>query len=360
MKLTIDPKLLADTVAWAARALPTRPPIPVLAGLMLAAHDDQLDVSAFDYDMSMRATIPADVAEPGLIVLPGRVLTEIAKALPTTSYVEITADNREAGIRCGRSDYTLPTLPADDYPTLPEPPDPVGSINADQLAAAVAQVAAAAGKDDTLPMLTGVRIDADGGQLTLAATDRYRIAVRDLTWAPNGAPFGHLIPARHLHDITKGLGHGDVQIGVGDGLAAFTTGSRHTTVRLLDDQFIDYRKRISYEPAITATVDAATLAAAIKRVGLVADRTTAIRLAFDREQVLVRAGGADIGRGSETVECALTGDPIEIAFQSQYLLDALGAIDGTAHIGMDGARKPALFRSGDDSYRCLVMSLRVS
>ncbi|NUW45580.1 DNA polymerase III subunit beta [Nonomuraea rhodomycinica] len=360
MKLTIDPKLLADTVAWAARAIPTRPSIPVLSGLLIAAHDDQLDVSAFDYDISVRGTIPADVAEPGLLLLPGRVLAEVAKALPDRAMLNLTATDAEAVLTCGRAEFALPTLPVEDYPTLPELPDTVGSIDADQFAAAVSQVAPAAGRDDTLPMLTGIRVDADGDQLTLAATDRYRIAARDLIWQPNGAPFGQLIPARQLQDIAKGLGHGTVQIGIGDGLTSFTSGNRHTTVRLLDDQFIDYRSRITHEAAINVSVDAAALATAVKRIAIVAERTTAVHLAFDREQVLVRAGAADVGRGNETVGCTLAGNPIQIAFQSQYLLDALNAIDGTARIGMDGTTKPALFRSDDDTYRCLVMSLRVS
>lgn len=210
-------------------------------------------------------------------------------------------------------------------------------------------------------MLTGVRVDADGDRLTLAATDRYRIAVRDITWTPSGAPFGQLIRARQLQDIAKGLSHGDAQIGIGDGLASFTNAGRSTTVRLLDDQFIDYRARTSMDTAITATVDATALAAAIKRVALVADRKApAIHLAWDREQVLVRAGDATTGRGTDTVECKLNGDPIEIAFQAQYLLDALGAIDGPATIGMTGPARPAQFRSEDGTYKCLVMSLRVS
>lgn len=375
MKLTIDPKLLAYLVASTARALPQRPSVPALAGLLLEAADDQLTVSAFDYDISARGTAAADVAEPGRILLPGRLLAEVARALPSESFADITATGTEATIRCGRYDAALLLLPVDDYPTLPQAPEPAGTIDADLLTAAVQQVHPATSNDDTLPMLTGIRFDFDieNARLTLAATDRYRIAVTDTAWTPDTSAWAGdqhrgdnpgisaLIPGRHLHDITKGLGHGPVTIAVNDRLAAFTTDTQQTTVRLLENQFIDYRARTSYDATTTAAVDAAALAAAVKRVGLVADRkTTAIRLAFTVGEVTVRAGGGDIGRGNETVECTLDGDPVEIAFQSNFLLDALNAIDGQATIGMTGDAKPALFSSHGGVHQQLVMALRLS
>ncbi|TDD45419.1 DNA polymerase III subunit beta [Nonomuraea terrae] len=363
MKLSVDPKLLADLVTSTARALPLGPTVPVLSGLLLEADGDTLTVSAFDYDISARGTAPADIAEPGKLLLPGRLLAEVAKALPTTSFAELAATDTEATIRCGRSDFELRTLPVDDYPTLPEPPATAGTIDADTLAVAIGQVHPAAGRDDTLPMLTGIKLDTDAERLTLAATDRYRIAVTDTTWQPaTDASVSALIPGRHLADIAKGLGHGQVSIGLNEHLAAFTTSSTQTTIRLLEEQFIDYRPRVTYDATITATVDAAALAAAVKRVALVADRKTGtgVRLAFTNGEVTVRAGGDDIGRGTEALECALKGDPIEIAFQSQYLLDALGAINGNATIAMVGHSKPALFASADGTHKQLVMSLRLA
>jgi DNA polymerase-3 subunit beta len=364
MKLTIAPGTLANAVAWAARTLPARPSVPVLAGLLIeVAADGNVAVSAFDYDMSATATIDADtVAEPGKILLPGRILAEVTKALPDRSMAELAATDSECTITCGRSDFTLRLMPVDDYPNLPEPPATVGTIDAAALAAAVNQVHPAVGRDDTLPMLTGIRLDTDGEQFTLAATDRYRIAVTDTTWQPVGdTTLNAVIPGRHLHDITKGIGHGPVTIGLNEAMAAFTTADRTTTLRLPENQFIDYRARTTLNPAHTATVDASTLAAAVKRVALVADRKTAgIRLHFTDGEVTVRAGGDDIGRGNETVGCELAGDPIEIAFQSTYLLDALGAIDGQARIGMTGPVKPALFTSQDGNHKQLAMSLRLA
>jgi DNA polymerase-3 subunit beta len=223
------------------------------------------------------------------------------------------------------------------------------------------RVSSLTANDDTLPMLTGIRLDTAGQQLTLAATDRYRIAVTDTTWTPDGdSNLSAMIPGRHLHDTVKGIGHGTVTIGLNDQLASLTTADRQTTVRLLDEQFIDYRPRVTLDASTTATVDAPVLAAAVKRVAIVAERSTAIRLAFTDGQVRVQAGAADVGRGGDTVDCTLDGDPIDIAFQSQYLLDGLTVAGGTVRIGMTEPLKPALISSEDETYRYLVMALRLS
>ncbi|WP_436759388.1 DNA polymerase III subunit beta [Streptosporangium sp. V21-05] len=366
MKLVIDHATLADAVAWAAHALTTRPAVPVLTGLLLDADTDGLVVSAFDYDTSRRVTVAADVAEPGRGLLPGRVLVEIVRPLPKKP-VELTLSGNEVTITCGSAEFGLLTLPIDDYPKLPEPPESVGDVDAHTLAAAVAQVVPAAGKDDTLPMLTGVRLDINDSDLTLAATDRYRIAARTFGWRPSGldAAAGAMIPGRVLADIAKSLPAGTVTLGLTDGLASFTGGGRCTTARLLDPQFIDYNARLKLSDFnVWAEVDAASLISAVKRVSLVAERNTAVRLNWTDGEVLVQAGGGDNGRGAETVAAELDGAPLEIAFQSQFLLDGLNGVDGRARIGMTTGARPALITAADDSdtpaYRYLVMALRLS
>lgn len=365
MKLTIDPKTLAEAVTWAARTLPNRPTAPILAGLHLQADNDgTLTISAFDYDTSARATIQADtVAEPGQTVIPGRILAEVAASLVTSrSMADLAASGNEATITCGTAEFTLQTLPVDDYPTLPQPPEPAGTVDGALFAAAVAQVHVACSSDTTLPMLSGIRVDADGQTLTLAATDRYRIAVRDLPWTPEtGQTLGVLVPGKALHSIAKAVGGQPVTLAFNDSLAAISTPGRQTTVRLLDSQFIDYRARTGIDSTITATVDPQALAAAVKRVALVADRdAAAIRLAFTDGHVRVQAGDGSIGRGGDTVECTLAGEPIDIAFQSNFLLDGLQAIDGPASIGMETPTMPALLASQDRAYQYLAMSLRLS
>ena len=179
MKFRLERDVLADSVAWAARTLPSRPSLPVLAGLVITAEGDHLTLSSFDYEVSARVEVDADVQEPGRALVSGRLLADIARSLPAQP-VTLTSEGTRVVITCGRSSFTLPTLPIEDYPQLPTMPKASGDIEGALFAAAVGQVAIAAGRDDTLPTLTGIRMEVDGGNIVLAATDRYRLAVREL------------------------------------------------------------------------------------------------------------------------------------------------------------------------------------
>jgi len=203
--------------------------------------------------------------------------------------------------------------------------------------------------------------------VAMAATDRYRIAARDFTWRPVSpdAAVSAMVPARVLVEVAKSLRGGEVSVAMGDGVAGFESVGRSTTVRLLDEQFIDYRARLTSDWSIRADVAVGPFVNAIKRVALVAERNTAIRLSFSRGQVLIQAGGGDIGRGTEVVDCELRGDDIQIAFQSQFLLDGLTGIETElARINMESPTRPALIQDvpGDaqPAFRYLVMSLRLT
>ncbi|MBO3750247.1 DNA polymerase III subunit beta [Streptosporangiaceae bacterium NEAU-GS5] len=362
MKFQVNRDVLAEAVAWAARVLPSRPAVPVLSGLLLTA-DDGVQVSAFDYDVSARAVIEADVAEPGRVLIPGRVLAEITRSLANQP-VELVTGGAEAVLTCGSAEFGLLTLPAEDFPSLPPMPPVVGTVGGGVFADAVGQVAPAASRDDSLPMLTGVRVDIDGPAVSMATTDRYRIAARDFLWHPEQPDYqrGVVIPARVLSDVARSLRGGEVTVGLGDSVAGFESLGRTTTVRLLDDQFIDYRARLTGHWPGHADIAVAPLVEAIKRVVLVAERNTAVRLSFTQDgSCLIQAGGGEIGRGAEVVEAVLTGEPLQIAFQPQFLLDGVSAVaTDQLRIYLDSATKPALITddADDPAYRYLVMSLR--
>lgn len=365
MKLSIERDQLADTIGWTARALPIRPAIPVLTGLHIHASHEGVTVSAFGYNTSRRATTPADVAEPGTVVLPGRVLAEVVKSLPA-DMVDITLDRTEVTIRSGRARFTLTTLAVDDYPALPDLPEPTGTVDGQELAAAFTQVAPATSNDDTLPMLTGIRADLTSTSITLAATDRYRIATTTIGWQPGNltGETGLVIPGRPLADTVKGL-TGTATLHLGSGLAAITTEQRTTTIHLLDAQYVDYASRVGTEGHTTwAEIEAAPLVDAVKRVALVAERHAPVRLAFGHHDVAVRAGGGEIGRGSELVDgVTLDGPPLEIAFQPKYLLDGIAHVPGDrVRIGMTTPVKPALITPADPQvpFRYLVMPIHTA
>jgi DNA polymerase III subunit beta len=378
VKFRVERDVLAEAVAWAARSLPARPPVPVLAGLMLDASESGagLVLSSFDYEVSARVEISADISEPGVALVSGRLLADIARSLPDRP-VEVSTDASKVVVTCGSSRFTLLTLPVEDYPALPEMPGASGSLRGDSFAAAVAQVAVAAGRDDTLPVLTGVRLEIEGEKITMAATDRYRLAVRDLAWAPeqSGLEVVALVPARTLSDTAKALSAADkVTVALhsstttGDGLVGFEGAGRRSTSRLLDGEFPKYRSLLPAESAARATVSTSALVESVRRVALVAERNTPIRLSFTAGEVTLEAGTGDEAQASESLDATLDGDDISIAFNPGYLLDGLGALDGSfAELRFTASTRPAVIAgkgaaedTADDTYRYLLMPVRLS
>jgi DNA polymerase-3 subunit beta len=375
MKFRVERDALADAVTWAARSLSARPTIPVLAGLLLSVDGDQLSISGFDLEASTEVDLEVSSGAPGQALVSGRLLADITKALPPHP-VDVTVEGSRLTIACGAARFTLPTMPVEDYPTLPSMPTTAGTVDSAQFATAVSQVAIAAGRDDTLPMLTGVRLEIDGDKLTLAATDRYRLAVRELSWTPNdpSAPAAHvLVPARTLSDAAKSLATSDPMTialsslgGTGEGIIGFS-GRAHgrssrATTRLLDATFPAYRSLLPSEWSSSAEVGVPALVEAVKRVALVADRNAPVRLEFADGSLALSAGGEDEGRAEENLEVTYEGEPITTAFNPQFLLDGLSALSsGTARLLFTASSKPVVLRSDADGsdYTYLIMPVRL-
>jgi len=376
MRFRVERDALADAVAWTARALPPRPAVPVLAGLLLETDGGTLSVSGFDYEVSTQVTLEVHTGTTGRALVSGRLLADIAKALPPHP-VDVAVEGARVTIACGSARFTLPTMPVEDYPTLPTMPTTAGTVDSEEFAHAVAQVAIAAGRDDTLPMLTGVRLEIDGDRITLAATDRYRLAARELAWKPeqDGVTQVALIPARTLDATAKTLTGGPQvtlalsSTGTGEGIIGFSGGasrsgpaSRRTTTRLLDVQFPPYEKLWPTEFAAEVEVPVAPLVEAVKRVALVAERGTPVRLEFAAGGVTLSAGGDDEGRAEEQLEVSTEGEPMMVAFNPGYLLDGLGALDAeTAVLRFTTTIKPAVLTGKDSAsdYRYLIMPVRL-
>jgi len=353
MKFRVERDVLADAAAWVARSLPARPPVPVLGGVLVDATSaeggDRLTVSGFDYETSARVELDATIGDPGKVLVSGRLLADITRALPNKP-VDLVVDGSRATINCGNSRFSLPTMPVEDYPQLPAMPQRAGAVDAAELAGAVAQVAVAAGRDDTLPMLTGIRMEIEGTRLTLAATDRFRLAVRELDWQPEDASGSTavLIPAKTLSDVAKtlaGAGSVEISLSAGDGMLGLTGGGRRATTRLLDAEFPRFRQLIPAEHTTAAELEVAALVEAIKRVSLVADRVAQIRMEFGEDGLRLAAGGEDVGSAEEELPCALDGGSLTIAFNPGYLLDALGALHTEkAQLTFTTPNRPALVR----------------
>jgi DNA polymerase-3 subunit beta len=374
MELRVERDALADAVVWTARSLPARPPMQVLLGLLLETSESGLSVSGFDYEVSSQINIDVTTAEPGRVLVPGRLLADIVRSLPAQP-VDLRLEGTRVILTCGAARFTLPTLPVEDYPALPSMPTTAGSLESDVFGAAVAQVALAAGRDDTLPVLTGVRIEIEGDQLTLAATDRYRLAVRTLPWRPERPDLSAtaLVPARTLAETAKALTSGPEVLlalstgGAGEGMIGFEGGGRRTTSRLLEGEFPKYRSLLPNESSATAEVSTGALVEAAKRVALVAARNAPVRLSFSADGVVLEAGGQDDAQASERLECGWEGEPMSIAFNPQYLLDGLGAVDSdTTTLSFTGPTRPAVLTGKRHApgevadYRYLLMPVRLS
>jgi DNA polymerase-3 subunit beta len=372
VKIQVERDVLAEAVTWTARALPARPALPVLAGMRLQAGEN-LTLSSFDYDVSAQASLPVVAEEEGDILVSGKLLAEITRSLPPRP-VEIETDGTRTMVTCGSAHFSLLMLPSEDYPALPAMPPAVGTVESDVFASAVAQVAAAAGRDDTLPALTGVRMEIEGDTLTLIATDRYRLAVRELHWKPTQPDLtaAVLVPGKALSDTARALTAGaEVSIALalpgesGDGMIGFEGGGRRTTTRLLGGEFPRYQALLPDHVNATAELQSSSLAESVKRVALVAERNTPVRLSFSEGQLLLEAGTGDEAQAAETIEASYEGDDIQIAFNPTYLLDGLSAADSdTVRISFTAPSKPAVITgkpAADQApdYRYLLMPIRL-
>ncbi|MFF7938318.1 DNA polymerase III subunit beta [Nocardia gamkensis] len=357
MKFRVAREDFAESVAWVARSLPSRPPVPVLGGVLLVADEDGLTVSGFDYEVSAQVRVAAEVAGPGQVLVSGRLLADITKAL-SNKPVDVSVDGTRVLITCGSAKFSLPTMPVEDYPQLPEVPQQTGELSVDVFSEAVGQVAVAAGRDDTLPMLTGIRVEIEGSKVVLAATDRFRLAVRHIEWQPARADIetSVLIPARTLSEAAKTLGPSDapVQLSLGtgagsDGLLGIVNAGRRTTTRLLDAEFPKFRQLLPKEHTSIATLAVAALTEAIKRVALVAERGAQVRLEFSADGLLLSAGGDDAGRAEEWLEADFRGESLTIAFNPGYLIDGLSALHSDrVTFGFTTPSRPAVLLPASD------------
>ncbi len=384
MKFRVERDVLADAVAWTARALPLRPSAPVLAGLLIEAGTidgtDGLRLSTFDYETSARATLNADVSAEGSALVSGRLLADICRSLPNKP-VDVAIDGPKVTLTCGSARFSLQTMPVADYPSLPEMPEARGTVKSELFAHAVAQAVTAAGRDDMLPVLTGVRLEMDGSSIAMLATDRFRLAQRELEWEP-GAPdlsAAALVPAKVLADTAKSLtGGSEITIalstsGTGEGIIGFEGsaggGVRRTTTRLLDGEFPKVRSLFPAEHLTLARVDRASLIDSVKRVSLVAERNTAVQLAFADGVLTLDAGNGEEAMASESIEATTTGDDLTTGFNPQFLLDGLQALETPfVELAFTTAAKPVVI-SGvgsldpssevDSTFKYLLMPRRL-
>jgi len=372
MKFVVDREPLIEAVNWVARSLSSRPIQTALLGIMIEA-DEKILFTGSDLETSTKAIVSADISTKGKVLVPGRLLAEIARSLPAKP-ISFVLDGTRVLVTAGSAKFTLPTLPVNEYPNLPSVPATAGEIASDVFATAVNQVAIAAGKDDSLPTLTGVHIDIKGNNITLAATDRYRLAVKEITWSAKDKDneTATLLRARTLFDAAKSLaGATNVTIalsptGSNEKLVGFVSEDKTMTSRTLDGTFPPFRHLLPTTTTAEATIEVSSFLDSVRRVALVTDKTVPLRLIFSSNSLQLEAGAGDDAQATENLEIDYTGEDINIAFNPTFLTDGLQAV-GTpyVHIGFTGANKPAVLTGKsepdgaiNESYKYLLMPMR--
>jgi DNA polymerase-3 subunit beta len=333
VKFHVNRDVFSEAVSFVVKLLPQRNPQPILAGVLIEATEAGLSLSAFDYEASARTTIEATVDEPGTILVHGRLLSDIASRLPNAP-IQIAVEDDGILLTCGSARFTLASMPVQEYPAIPEVTGESGLVPAEDFATAIAQVAFAASRDDVTPVLTGVQLEVSGSQLSLVATDRYRVALRQIPWdgpSSEGDTTTALVPARTLQEVGKTFSHGEnISIafsGSGDReIIAFTSGNKTVTSLLIKGNFPPVRRLFPEQTEHHAVVNTAELAEAVRRVALVLDRSAPLRFTFGTEGVAMEASGTEQARASESVDATLTGDDVTLGLNPQYLLEALAAV----------------------------------
>jgi DNA polymerase III subunit beta len=363
MKIRVERDVFAEATGWVLRCVSQRATLPVLGGVLIEAIKAGLRFAGTDLELAGEWTGEAAVDEEGRVVLPGRVLGEIARSLPDGS-VRLEAAGGQARVSCGAAEFKLRGLPIEDFPALAIPTDaPGGSAAADAFVRAAGQVVRAASHDDARPVLTGTLFEADASKLTLVSTDSYRLAVCEIPWKGPKESVRRVVPSRALQESSRsGEGGGEVSIRLGESQALFESPGRRLTSRLIEGEFPNWRQLVPDELPHRLHLDREAFAEAVRRVGILAQSGAPVRLELGTDGVRLTAGTQDLGEAAEHVEGKFEGEPLTIAFNPQYLLDGVLGVTGTEVVlAARDPIKPAVLRAPEDaSFTYLVMPVRIS
>ena len=333
MKFQVNRDVFSEAVSFAVKLLPQRTTLPILSGVLIEATDQGLTLSSFDYEVSARTQITAEVDEPGRVLVSGKLLADIASRLPNAPVRFSTEDNKIT-VACGTGHFTLSSMPVEEYPTLPQISDRMGTLKADLFSAAIAQVAVAASRDDVTPVITGVQLEVSQNNISLVATDRYRVAVRDIEWdaGVSGVESATaLIPAKTLIEVGKTFGNsGEISVAITSSdereLIAFQADKKTVTSLLIKGNFPPVRRLFPDTVDNFAVMNTAELIEAVRRVSLVLEREAALRFTFTTEGVTLEAIGSEQAQASETIDAFLTGDDTVVSLKPQFLIDGLSSV----------------------------------
>ncbi|KQO11908.1 DNA polymerase III subunit beta [Agreia sp. Leaf244] len=333
MKFQANRDVFSEAVSFAVKLLPQRTTLPILSGILIKADEDGLTLSSFDYEVSAQTQIAADVEEPGTVLVSGRLLSDIASKLPNAP-VRFASEDSRITVSSGSAKFTLLSMPVEEYPSLPQIGEESGILPADKFAAAVAQVAVAASRDDVTPVITGVQLEVSDNTLSLVATDRYRVAVRNIDWDSGDAGVttaSALVPAKTLQEVGKTFGNaGTISVSITNTddreLIAFRADKKTVTSLLIKGNFPPVKRLFPETVDNYAVINTAELIESTRRVSLVLEREAALRFSFTIDGVTLEAIGSEQAQASESIDALLTGSDTVVSLKPQFLLDGLSAV----------------------------------
>jgi DNA polymerase-3 subunit beta len=331
VKFQVNKDVLNEAVSFAVRLLPQRTTLPILSGILIEADANALRLSVFDYDTSAQVEIAAQVEDSGRVLVSGRLMAEIVSKLPN-AVVEFSTDGSKVQVNCGSAKFSLLTMPIDEYPTLPEIPNMSGSVSGEDFAAAISQIAVAASKEDVTPVLTTVLLETTKENISLVATDRYRVAIQDIPWKSNSSnEASALIPAKTLQEIAKTFANqGEISISINPSdekdLIAFKANNRSVTSRLIKGNFPAVKTLFPEKIENFAILNTQDLLDSTKRVSLVLERESPIKFTFSSKELNLEAAGGETAQATESVDVQLTGSDVVVSLKPQFLIDGLAGV----------------------------------
>jgi len=364
LKLRVPQDALAEKLALVARAVSTRTAVLVLGGIRLKVADGQLELAATDMELSLRTTLEADVDGEGEVVVPGRLLLDIVRSLPASDVsIEQRSDESVLLIEAGSASYRLHTYSSEDFPRLPDV-DAVElhQVDREALLETIGRVGRSASRDESRPVLTGILVQFEPGKLVMAATDSYRLAVKETPLSSTLGELDAIIPARALQELARvAAGADEMQLGVQENHVVFGIDGAWLTTRRIDGQFPNYRQLLPEQFEHELQLPREELLDVVRRVSLMAQRNSPLRLRFADGELTVSAQTQDVGEAREALAAPYAADALEIGFNADFLREGLESVDSpTVRFKLISPLRPAVLEGESDDYTYLIMPIRLA
>jgi len=363
LRITASKDELVQALGVVSRAVSTRTSVQILSGILLEAQGGELRLAATDMELSLRSNVAAQIEGDGAIVLPGKTLADIARLLPAD---EVTIEHKPAEavahVTSGSASYTLHMYNPEDFPRLPEL-DAVQTFSVDResLLETIHRVARAASRDESRPVLTGILVSFTGGKIVMAATDSYRLAVKETELSGSAPELEAIVPSRALQELARIAGSGEtVEVGVHENQVLFSTDGAWLTTRRIDGQFPNYRQLLPEAFEHELTIPRVELLEVVRRASVMIQRATPLQLRFAEGELTVIARTHEVGESKESMPIGFTGDTLEIGFNADFLRDGLESMDGDdVRFKLISPLRPAVIQGEGDDFTYLVMPIRL-